>query len=349
MLVLSLTTQTQENLPTATALHSGPNRSPYMCRHPSVSSRLDDSRIDKLHDLRPNVWVLHVVLQRAGVLLCGLQDRLHDGVTHDLRHLGVAHRAGHRFLLGLRRALRVQRLFAFPRLLLDLRGVLPILVVVGRLLDRRDGFRVLTHGAQYRALANVRFHELRIHLYRLLRVLQRLGQCSKLLVAQRPVVVPSRVLRITLDALGVGLHGSREVARLEERIPLLPRLLAQRGVNIRRCLGRGFLPLRVAKLVEDIRGSVLSERLFEEFDCVREVAFLVIGGADASESLCNELEVGTEMAPLFDCFLGRLDALVVLALLEVDRCSLRSDQLQSTVNKDRFTAQVRQECGIFWP
>lgn len=48
-----------------------------------ISPGLDDSSIDEFDDLVTNEGILHVVLQRAWVGLCLLQDLLHHGVTHD--------------------------------------------------------------------------------------------------------------------------------------------------------------------------------------------------------------------------------------------------------------------------
>ena len=63
---------------------------------------------------------------------------------------------------------------------------------------------------------------------------------------------------------------------------------------------------------------MLGERLLEELDCVRKVALAVVGAADATEGLGDELEVGADFAALVDGLLTCLDALVIVALLEVD-------------------------------
>ena len=63
---------------------------------------------------------------------------------------------------------------------------------------------------------------------------------------------------------------------------------------------------------------MLGERLLEELDRVREVALAVVGAADAAQGLGDQLEVGADFAALVDGLLTCLDALVVVALLEVD-------------------------------
>ncbi len=48
-----------------------------------ILSCLDDAGVDELHDVLTHRRVLHVVLQRGGIRLRLLEDRLHDRVAHD--------------------------------------------------------------------------------------------------------------------------------------------------------------------------------------------------------------------------------------------------------------------------
>ena len=75
---------------------------------------------------------------------------------------------------------------------------------------------------------------------------------------------------------------------------------------------------------------MLGERLLEELDCVREVALAVVGAADAAEGLGDKLEVGANFAAFVDGLLTCLDALVVVALLEVDGWGTRETAFDRT-------------------
>ena len=47
---------------------------------------LDNTSVDKFHDLVANSWVLHVILEGTRVLLRLLQDLLHDRISHYFLH-----------------------------------------------------------------------------------------------------------------------------------------------------------------------------------------------------------------------------------------------------------------------
>lgn len=162
------------------------------------------------------------------------------------------------------------------------------------LLRGLDGLRVVAHREEDGALTDISLNytdprtsierndditqtrrtELRINLDRFLRILQCLGERRQLGVTRRAIVICARIAWVALNALRVRLHSRREVVLLEQYVTLLARLVAQLGVYIRGAVGLGFEPLDVTKLVEDIRGAVLRERLVIELDRGSMVAFL---------------------------------------------------------------------------
>ena len=44
---------------------------------------LDNTSVDKFHDLVADSWVLHVILESGRVALGLLEDRLHNRIAHD--------------------------------------------------------------------------------------------------------------------------------------------------------------------------------------------------------------------------------------------------------------------------
>ena len=145
------------------------------------------------------------------------------------------------------------------------------------------------------ALANVRLHELRVDLDRLLRVLQRLRECSELRVCVRAVVVAARVVGIALDRLSVRLDRSCEVASLEQGIALLAGGSSLLGVNVLKTGLLCLFTLGLAELVEDVWRTVFRERFLEELDGGGEVALALVCAANAAVRLSDQLEICTDL------------------------------------------------------
>jgi hypothetical protein len=198
----------------------------------SPSTRPNNARRHQLLNLRIDDRVLHVVLQRGGVLLRLLQNLVDDRVLHNLRDLGIAHRALQRLLLALPRALGVHRHLDLLPLLLNLAGVLPLRVRLHGGLDGLHRPRVFAHRLQHDRLADVALDEGRVHLCCLLGVLERLGESNQLGICQCAIVVRPRILRVSLDRLRVELHGFRELTRFELCVAVLARLFCQLGVDV---------------------------------------------------------------------------------------------------------------------
>jgi len=137
--------------------------------------------------------------------------------------------------------------------------------------------------------------ESRINADRLLRVLERLGQRYELGVRERTIVVPARVVRVALDALGVALHGAGKIAFLEQSVAFLARHSRQRRVNVRSAVRGGLCALCLLELIQDVRRAVFGEGLFKEADCGFQVVLLGIGRADAPVCFCDERIIRTEL------------------------------------------------------
>lgn len=278
--------------------------------------------------------VLHMVVERPRILLGVCKDfyeiirsrfiaksiRLtpHDGIVHDLRDLGIPHSPRVSLFLSLATPLLLNLVHNLHHVSLQLPSVFLLHIRLGGLLQSFQSSSVLLHTLLHESLPDISLDESRIDGNGCLGVLEGFGQSEELGVTSGSVIVRSRVGGKSFDGLRVVLLRTGEVSLLERLVTLLPRLLSLLGVNISLPVGLGLGLLRFSQLGEDIRGTVLSERLLEEFDGLCKVAQLGIGATDTSVGLGKDLVVGTEITAFLNGLFTGLDTFLVLALLEVD-------------------------------
>lgn len=76
-------------------------------------------------------------------------------------------------------------------------------ILVRRKLHYLQGLSIIAHCVQNGTLANVRLEEFGVNLDGFVGVLQSLRECSQFCVRIRAIVVAARILRVSLDSLGV--------------------------------------------------------------------------------------------------------------------------------------------------
>ena len=126
---------------------------------------------------------------------------------------------------------------------------------------------VVAHREEDVTLADVGFDELRVNFDRFFGVLESLRERSELCVRVCTVVVPARVLGVAFDGLGVRLDCTGKISSLEQSIAFFTCLVRLFGREICKARLLGLGALCFTKLVKDVGGAVLRERLLEVFNC----------------------------------------------------------------------------------
>ncbi|KAF2644638.1 hypothetical protein P280DRAFT_176184 [Massarina eburnea CBS 473.64] len=223
----------------------------------------------------------------------------------------------HSLLLGLTLACRVLCLQSLLFLVADLTSVLPVDIRFHGLGAHIDTLVVLSHRKVRLCLTQVCSDKLGVALDSLVAIRNGRRERKELDEAGSTVGVATCIVGCTLDHLAVGFDSRRPICFLELRVPKRTCLLSLLWVDVCVLVCRDLGLFCRAKLGEHFRCSVLGLCLLVEEDGVGEVALFLVRGTDTGKRLCNDLEVGQDLAAVLYGLLAGLDAAWIVALLEL--------------------------------
>mmetsp|Transcript_22081 Transcript_22081/g.47610 ORF Transcript_22081/g.47610 Transcript_22081/m.47610 type:complete len:208 (+) Transcript_22081:881-1504(+) len=170
------------------------------------------------------------------------------------------------------------------------------------------------------SLAREAFDEGGAHLDTRLGVLERELPLHELLVARRAIGVGQVRLGVALHRLLVLCNGLWELARLEELVALLPRLLALLGRHVGLLVVLLLERVRLFEQLLHLLRAVLHHRVLVRADGLGEVALLLVRVADTGVGLGDELVVSSHRAANLDALFACLDASIKILDLHLHRC-----------------------------
>ncbi|KAF2006440.1 hypothetical protein P154DRAFT_259096 [Amniculicola lignicola CBS 123094] len=224
-----------------------------------------------------------MLLQRSRIVLCLLENALHDRVLQNRCDFRVPLDALHGLLLSLALTRAELCLHSLLLLLSDLPRVFATLVVSHRLLAYVKALVELLHHHQSLCFAEVGTDELGVSFDGLVAILNRRWEAEEFDEACCTVGVSAGVFWGALNHLRVRFDRSRPIRLLELGIAELACLFGLFGIDVGILVGLDLCLFSGAQLGQDFGCAVLGLRLLVVDNRVCEIAELLICSANACE------------------------------------------------------------------